>query len=89
MSAHGSSNPTGSKDKKTKADKKEEQKDLDNEALDRIKFESTIQPGLRDKGKSVDPNSPGRKIVNKQMEQLARAKEEKKKRELQAGRRKS
>ncbi|TGO56065.1 hypothetical protein BOTNAR_0231g00110 [Botryotinia narcissicola] len=87
MSAKGSSNPTGSKDKKTKADKNKEQNDQDNVIIDGIDFGSTIKPGLRDKRQPINPNSPGKKIVDKEMEKLAKAKE-KKKRELQAGRRK-
>lgn len=90
MSANRSSNSTSSKHKKTKADEKEEQNDLDNAVMDSIIIKPTRQPGLRGRGKSIDPNSPGKKIVDKQMEQYAsKAKEEKKKRELQAEERKS
>ncbi|KAF5877515.1 uncharacterized protein Bfra_001882 [Botrytis fragariae] len=75
----GSGNPTGSKPKKNKA--KQEKNELDNAVMDGIIFKPTKQPGLRSREKSMDPKSPGNRIVQERMAQCAKAKEEKKKKE--------
>ncbi|TGO91340.1 hypothetical protein BPOR_0031g00290 [Botrytis porri] len=83
----GSGNPTGSRNKENET--KEEQNKRDDAAMEAIVMKPTIQSGLRNREKSMNPNSPGKKIVQEKMDQYAKEKKEKKKKEVQAGMRKS
>ncbi|TGO58502.1 hypothetical protein BCON_0054g00320 [Botryotinia convoluta] len=88
MSADRNSNPTGSKHKKPTPPKHKATKNKDaNDALDDITFDSTMRVGMSNR-QPPGPDSPGWKEVRKIMEQCDKAKDEKKKKEIQAGERK-